>query len=310
MPRGFAKCGLTYALKYATNEWKKGIGKSKREIYLLNNNGRSPYIHSHSTFNRYSGIAKDFVAWAKENGINRLHRVSYDHVRDYLEQKIEKGYSERTIKLNASALKKFFETVGRQDIAEKLSDDYQRYYSHCRAPRQTRGFSNPYRVINNLKDEVHKTIAELQLRTGARVGDVKKIKIDYENQRVIIPKSKGGRTRVIDFKELSKYDQAKADEFERIAELKEKLDYHMRERDWKEIRGGGGSVGSYYKDLRRAVKMAGETYGGAHAFRASYAERFWEWAENQGWEREQIERVLEEHLGHSRVEWSRHYAGR
>lgn len=303
------RCGLTYALKWATSEWKKGIGRSKREVYL-SNGGRSQYVHSYSTFNRYSGVVKDFVAWAKENGINRLHKVSYDHVKDYLEQKIEKGYSEKTIKVNASALKKFFETVERRDIAEKLSEDYQRYYSQGRAPRQTHGFSNPHRVIVNLKDQIHRTIAELQLRTGARVGDVKKMQIDYENQRVIIPKSKGGRTRVIDFRELSKYDPDKAVEFERIAELKKHLDCHLKERDWKEIRGSGGSVGSYYKDLRQAAKAAGESYGGAHSFRANYAENFWRWGEAQGWSEEKIAKTLEEHLGHSRIYWAKVYAGR
>jgi hypothetical protein len=56
--------------------------------------------------------------------------------------------------------------------------------------------------------------------------------------------------------------------------------YRFSLRDWKEIRGNGGDMGSYYKELRRAMKAAGETYSGAHAFGASYAERFWEWAEN------------------------------
>ena len=304
------RSGLKYALTYTANEWAKGISVSKRAIYL-EQGGRSPYVHSYSTFNRYMGVAKDFVKFAvEEKGLSKLKHISYDHVKEYLNRKIEKGYSKKTIKVNASALKKFFKTVNRSDIAEKIAEDYQDYYSRGRDPSRTIGFSNPVRVINCLKDDVHKTIAELQLRTGARVGDVKKMQIDYENQRVIIPKSKGGRTRIIDFKELSKYDQAKADEFERIAELKEQLDRHLRERDWKEIRGSGGSVGSYYKDLRQAVKAAGETYGGAHSFRANYAENFYSWGEAHNIPRGKIEEMLEEHLGHSRIYWSRQYAGR
>jgi len=304
------RSGLKYALTYTASVWKKGIGVSKREIYRLNG-GRSPLVHSYSTFNRYMGVAKDFVKFAlEEKGLSKVKHVTYDHVREYLNRKIERGMSEKTIKVNASALRKFFETIKREDIANEIAKDYQDYYSRGRAPSRTVGFSNPMRIINNLKDEVHKTIAELQLRTGARIGDVKKIEIDRENQRVIIRRSKGGKTRVIDFKELAKYDLDKAFEFERIVELKEKLDRQLKERSWKEIRGSGGSVGSYYKDLQRAAAKAGEFYGGAHSFRATYAERFWNWAEAQGWETERIERTLEEHLGHNRVEWSRHYAGR
>jgi hypothetical protein len=42
-------------------------------------------------------------------------------------------------------------------------------------------------------------IAMIQLKTGARVGDVKKLVIDEENKRVFFPKSKGGRNRFVYF---------------------------------------------------------------------------------------------------------------
>jgi len=57
--------GLTYALKYAAKVLKQGIGISKHSVYK-SMGGRSPLIHSYSTFNRYMGIAKEFVNWAKE----------------------------------------------------------------------------------------------------------------------------------------------------------------------------------------------------------------------------------------------------
>lgn len=139
---------------------------------------------------------------------------------------------------------------------------------------------------------------------------MKKIQVDYENKQVIISKSKGGRTRKIDFRELSSADPTKLDEFERIAELKKQLDEALKERDWKEIRGSGGSAGSYYKDLRNAAKKAGESYGGAHSFRANYAENFWKWGELHGWDEDRIAKTLEEHLGHSRIYWSKLYSGR
>jgi len=304
------RSGLKYALSYAAKVWKKGIGLSKREIYKLNG-GRSPVVHSYSTFNRYTGVVRDFVKFCiEEKGLSKLKHVSYETVKEYLERKIEKGYSAKTLKVNATALRKFFNTVGKEEIAEKIGKDYYSFYKEGAEARHTRGFSNPLRVISNLKDPVHKLIAELQFRTGARVGDVKKIQIDEENKRVVITKSKGGRTRVIDFKELGKYDPDKLYEFERIAELKKELNKALKERDWKEIRGGGGSIGSYYKDLRQAAKKAQESYGGAHSFRANYAENFWKWGEMQGWDRDKIASTLEEHLGHSRVYWSRLYAGR
>lgn len=304
------KSGLKYALSYAAKFWKQGIGLSKREIYI-SNGGRSPYVHSWSTYNRYVGVVRDFVKFSiEEKGFKKVKHLNYDTVKEYLERKIEKGYSEKTIKVNATALQKFFSTIGREDLTENLQKDYAKFYSQGFDPRSTRGFSNPHRVISNLKDPVHRIIAELQLRTGARIGDVKKIQIDYENKEVIISKSKGGRTRKIDFKKLIFSDPTKLDEFERIVELKKQLDEALKERDWKEIRGSGGKVGSYYKDLRNAAKLSGESYGGAHQFRANYAENFWKWGELQGWPEEKIATTLEEHLGHSRLYWSKRYGGR
>jgi len=305
------RSGIKYALSYASKFWLQGIGLSKRRIYQLNG-GRSPVVHSWSTFNRYTGIVKDFVKFCiEEKGISKVKQLSYDTVEEYLDRKIEKGRSVKTIKVNATALRKFFSTIKREEIAETIKQEYMDFYGKAlQSPRYTRGFANPFKVISNLKDPVHRLIAELQLRTGARIGDVKKIQIDEKNKIVIISKSKGGRTRMINFKKLVEYDPDKLYEFERIVELKKQLDEALKERDWKEIRGSGGSPGTYYKDLREAAKKARENYAGAHSFRANYAETFWRWGEMQGWDKEKIAKTLEEHLGHSRVYWSRLYAGR
>ena len=98
---------LTYALKYASKELRKGIEVSKREIYRQNN-GRSPYIHSWSTFNRYMGVAKDFVKWCKERNINRLDKVNYNHIREYLEKKNRERGIAKNIKSQSKCLREIF----------------------------------------------------------------------------------------------------------------------------------------------------------------------------------------------------------
>jgi integrase len=289
------KSGLKYALSYVSEIWRQGIGLSKREIYRINE-GRSPVIHSWSTFNRYTGIVKDFVKFCvEEKGVSKLKHLSYETAEEYLNRKIERGCSLRTIKLNASALSKFFDTVGRSDIVEGLRENYQSLYSQAREAGKARPFSNPYRVINNLKEPVHKVIAELQWRTGARIGELKKMEIDKERQRVIIHKSKGGKTREIDFSD-------RPEKFERICELKRELEQHLKERGWREIRGSGGGVGSYYQDLKQAVKRAGEVYSGSHAFRATYVcERVNELV-SYGYTREEALSITEREIGHNRVD--------
>jgi len=285
--------GLTYALKYAAKVLKQGIGISKHEVYKRFG-GKSPLIHSYSTFNRYMGIAKEFVNWAKEQGVNRLDKVQYEHVRDFLLSKAE-YCSMRTLKVNASALRKFFETVGREDIAERIGEDYQEIYSKGRAPGRALAFAHPERVISLLKEDVHKVIAELQLLTGARIGDVKKIQVFPEEKKVIITKSKGGRTREIDYSD-------RPEKFERIKELVGELREYLKGSSWSSVRE------SYYRDLRQAVYRSGEIYTGSHAFRVNYVKERLRELRERGYSEKEALQIIEYEIGHSRIEMSAYYS--
>jgi site-specific recombinase XerD len=240
------------------------------------------------------GIAKEFVNWAKEQGINRLDKVQYDHVRDFLLSKAE-YCSMKTLKVNASALKKFFETVGRVDISVQIKKDYQEIYSQGRNPSRALAFAHPERVISLLKEDVHKVIAELQLLTGARIGDVKKIQVLPEAKKVIILKSKGGRTREIDYAD-------RPEKFERIRELTEALNEHLKTSSWKSTREG------YYKDLRQAVLRSGEVYTGSHAFRVNYVKERLKELKSQGYSEREALQKIEYEIGHSRIEMSAYYS--
>ena len=285
--------GLTYALKYAAKVLKQGIGISKHSVYK-HFGGRSPLIHSYSTFNRYMGIAKEFVNWAREQGINRLDKVRYDHVKDFLLSKAE-YCSMKTLKVNASALRKFFETVGREDISERIGKEYQEIYSQGRNPNRALAFAHPERVISLLKEDVHKVVAELQLLTGARIGDVKKIQVLPEAKKVIILKSKGGRTREIDYAD-------RPEKFERIRELVNLLQKHLKTSSWKSVREG------YYKDLRQAVLRSGEVYTGSHAFRVNYVKERLKELKSQGYSEREALQKIEYEIGHSRIEMSAYYS--
>ena len=285
--------GLTYALKYAAKVLKQGIGISKHEVYKRFN-GKSPLIHSYSTFNRYMGIAKEFVNWAKAQGVNRLDKVRYEHVRDFLLSKAE-YCSMRTLKVNATALKKFFETVGREDIAERIGEEYQEIYARGRAPSRALAFAHPEKVISLLKEDVHKVIAELQLLTGARIGDVKKIQVLLEERKILISKSKGGRTREIDYSDRPK-------EFERIQELVGRLNEYLKGSSWSSIRE------DYYRDLRQAVLRSGEVYTGSHAFRVNYVKERLQELKSQGYSEKEALQKIEYEIGHSRIEMSAYYS--
>jgi hypothetical protein len=188
-------------------------------------------------------------------------------------------------------------------------------------------YNRPDKIVENLKTigEVYEAIAQLQRLTDARIGDVKRIKIDEDNQRVFIPRSKGGRDRYV------YYDHFKED-FEKVKHYKEVLDKVLQERSFSDIRKN-----EYYRALERACEKAGEPYHGSHPFRYEAVQRRYEVIsqlpkeeqekyyrmilEDRGKSEKEIEKalnnvrerdevavaIISEELGHSRLRISREY---
>lgn len=289
------RTGIAYALDYAAQALKEGIGKKKRETKAAHG-GQSPLIHSWSTFKRYLGVAKEFVRYCKGKGVNKIYKINEDVVFGFFrERKICFGLTEKTLKTNLSALKKFLNAIGRSGLVEALGESYSNIYSQGTASGRTEYFADPERVIQNLKDDAHRRIAELQLWTGARIGDVKKIQISMLFKQVIIMGSKGGRDRVLDFSDREHV-------LARIAQLREELQSDIKQRGWKALRKG------YYDDLRSAVQRCREIYSGSHAFRANYAHERREELLEKGLTEKEADKLVSEELGHSRVSMGRYYS--
>jgi len=297
MPEGLrSKSGLKYALSFF-NKVKEGIGKSKREQYIKNG-GYTPYIHNYKTFTRYYGVAKEFTNFAIEKGINRLDKLNNDIVNEFLSNKIKQGFTRNTIELNISALKKYFNTIGREDLTKYLTDNYYSFTHSAKEGGQVLAFTNAERVIETLRKEEFKIIAKIEYYTGARISDVKKISFDDDNYAIKITSSKGGRDRTLDFSDrVERYNQVR----ELYKEYEEKVKPIWK----KEIKL------EYYKDLKYACRKLGEIYTGSHSFRANYAVERWKYLEEQInvgiLTMEQAEKVLTEELGHSRREMAVYY---
>ena len=102
------KAGLTYALEFCAKIARIGFGISRREMTRPRKE-LSPFIHAFSTFNRYMGIAKEFVLFCQKKGVTRLHKLTYKTVEDFLMEKImARGILRSTVRTNVCALQKFF----------------------------------------------------------------------------------------------------------------------------------------------------------------------------------------------------------
>jgi hypothetical protein len=298
----------SYSLNYAVSVFlnkTNGIGESKRAAKLAHG-GVSDKIHSYATRTRYCGIVKDFAQKMKREGVRRENQLKGDHVVNYLRSKGSLT-TEKTMKVNMSALKKFFKAMGWEDLVETIETHRKSILTNAKPSGQAIPFTDPERVIEKLKKPEFKAIARIMRGCGARIDDVPKVVTSFmENEgspgvkltSITIKKSKGGRDRQLHFDD-------RAEKYEALREAAVTLHNVMKEKNWRDIKP------KFYYDLRLASDRLEETYSGAHAFRVSYAqERFKELTEEKGMpEREGLQIVTEE-LGHNRASMALGYIRR
>ena len=319
--------------------FEKGKGKSKHEefqkSYDKNETRQTDYIHTYATENRYEKVVAKFSDFLKEEFnlkyVRDFKDLSTEEIyicldRYFEKQRDEEHLSASTLKLHISALEKVLCTI-RPSLREYFTPENRAKWRDGVEKGDNDRYNNPDRVIENLHkiDETSYAIAQIQRTSGARIGDVKKLVLDEENMRAYIPGSKGGRHRSIH------YDHS-PEEFQKLKEYKEILDKALQEKKFSEIREE-----EYYKNLRKACRMAQEPYKGSHPFRYEFAQTTYEtikelpkeeqeqyyrtilreWGRNEedieGKVREVKEKdmlaeaIISEFLGHSRLDISLHY---
>jgi hypothetical protein len=283
-----------------------GKGKSKhiamQESFEKNRNRRTEAIYSHSTHDTYVEVVAKFGDFLS-NEMNVKYekdflKLSADEVYvcidKYFEKQKSDGLAKKTLEKHISAL---YKVVGfiNPEVREYFTPDNRAKWRDGVEKQDCDRYNNPDRIVENLKkiDETSYAIAEIQRLTGARIGDVKKLQIDEENQRVFFPRSKGGRNRWVHFDRFQ-------EDFEKVKECKEILDRALEEKRFSEIREN-----EYYNNLRKACRKADEVYHGAHAFRYEFAQSRYE--EVSKWSQQEQEayyrRILEErHISQKDIE--------
>jgi len=317
-----------------------GRGRSKhadmQRSYEKYETRETEAIYSYSTFNRYEKVIAKFADFLRDEMNVKyerdFRRLSEDEVYycidQFFQKEIEDGLAQNTLEIHISAIHKVVGEI-KPEVKEFFTPENRARWRDGIPQGDNDRYNDPQKIIENLRkiDETSYVIAELQRLTGSRVGDVKKIEVDEEHQRVFIEGSKGGRDRYIYFDRPEFEEQ-----FERVKELKEKLDKILEEKSYSEIREN-----EYYDNLRRACRKGEEPYRGSHPFRYEFAQSRYEvikeWdkreqleyykriLEDRGKSEKDIketlasvierdvvaEAVISEELGHSRIDISMHY---
>jgi len=294
------KSSLSYSFSKAIEFFKKGIGTSKKNI--KNKFKYSPFIHSYETMERYIGIINNFKDTVLKD-VKRINKISKEHINVHFNNLIEKKVTEKTIKVNASALIKLFFILGRKDLVDFIDESRQMWSQMARPSGRTIPFSNPEKVISCIKTPVFKSAAIIQYKTSARVSDIKKvvswITTNPSARHIFIQKSKGGRDRVIDFSE-------RMDELTEVlkAAFEIKDYFNSTNTNWTEF------LKKYTYEVHRAANKCHEVYTGTHAFRANYAEKqykeYTKESDDKKTQEKAFKRITEE-LGHSRIKMAKYY---
>jgi hypothetical protein len=317
--------------------FEMGKGKSKHQAFLesyeRDRTRQSQAIHSYSTYNTYVECLAKFGDFLYEKGVkyeSNFRELPANKVYEYLDEYFEKqkaaGLSKKTLQKHISALAKILPHIN-PEFKKFFNADNRMKWRDGKEPQECDRYNYTDTILENLRkiDETSYAIAMLQLKTGGRVGDIKKLVIDEENKRVFFPKSKGGRDRWVYFDRFQ-------EDFETVKQCKQILDRALEQKQFKEIRKN-----EYYYNLRKACRRSGDVYHGSHAFRYQFAQQLYdkikEWTQQEqeeyyirilrdrGKSEKEIKKAVEsvkerdvvaeaiisESLGHSRIDISRQY---
>ena len=297
VPDVFPRSKLRYGIGKAITFFKKGIGVSRRAV--TREEGNTPYIHSYETLERYVGVI-NYFADTVLGDVKRINQITKQHVETHFDNLLSKGGREKTVRVNASALNKLFNAFGRNDLIKYIDENRPTWVGDAMPSSRTDPFTDPYKVVDAMREMAFEAAAIIQLETGSRVSDIKKVVssvIAHQSlESIIIMKSKGGRNRELDFSDRMVILSVVLESAKVIQAYLSK-----NNNDWSSFQI------NYTKEVHAATRKAGEIYCGTHAFRVNYAnERYRKGIEEGEDEADVLKRITED-MGHSRISMAKYY---
>lgn len=298
VPDVYPRSKLRYAIGQAIIFLKEGIGVSRRAVNK-EVGGNTSLIHSYETLERYVGIFNHFADTVLVD-VKHIQQINKKHVETHFNNLVSNNRSENTIQVNASALNKLFNAFSRDDLIEYIDENRSTWAGDARQSNRTTPFNNPDKVINAIKEEAFKAAATIQLHTGARISDIKKVvnSVIAHPSRTSIPimKSKGGKNRVLDFSD-------RMADFNIVLEAAKVIQTYLSENnnDWSSFQV------KYTDAVHRAADKTEETYCGTHANRVNYANDQYEKGIKDNKNEVDVLKRLTEDLGHHRIRMAKYY---
>lgn len=182
-------------VKEATDTLRNFVayGQSKHADKLQN--GGKPAmnkIYSYSTMSNYTDAAVRFVKWARDSHGCKTLAQAKQYTGEYLQQRIDKRLSAWTIRRDAAALGKLFQT-STTDLGVQLPVRHRKNVTQHRTEASKGHFS----------EARHKDLVDFCRATGLRRHEVAQLRPEHVTQMdgrtfVWVRQGKGGRARVVE----------------------------------------------------------------------------------------------------------------
>ena len=276
MARARARTNKRGSLNHQINQRMKNLerfGESRYEAkkdYNANieNNreGKTLGIHSYKTFDTYKSTCKQFTKWAKENdkGIRNIEDVKEEHIKEFIKDRAEAGYSAYTYSKDLAGLNKVFGT----DLTKKDCQVANRSFRDISNNREMKEHHNHINY-NNYANEI-----KVLQATGMRRESLEKVSassFNYDSNgyptsiRLKDERAYGG----VNMKEKNGRPRDADIPYSMRAELKEIIENKLEE-------NGGDRTKEFFEDVPTRL--------GTHRFRQEYAETMYkEYIERNGY---------------------------
>ncbi len=169
---------------------KQQYGYSRHQA-KQDHEGKSPYIHSKTTYETYRKHCLQFGSWCKENYGCKTPLECAHYTKEYLEYCTSQGNSAATLATKGAAIAKLFDT-GKDHLGFKF-------------PEVKRAEITRDRIVRVALNDKHQAARDFIAATGLRAGkelSVLKVKDVYRDAKtgrlmVHVTQGKGGREREV-----------------------------------------------------------------------------------------------------------------
>lgn len=280
-----------------------GIGLSKKENksvpHLRGGKKTSPHIHSYKSVELTKARCKELFNYMKENFNKKdLQAITGEEIKKFISDKIEKGITQGSIRTAISQLEKIRSSLDMMPKQEKRGHDKlftREDLKECivmaesatKREHKNRAYKNPDKLINAIRDEKCKIVAELQCDYGLRVSEANKLNAkNFKEPDLIEVRGKGG--------------------YYILKRLKEDIAERIKEVILKE---GKFFVSQkvYRLELEKACKATKQAFQNTHGLRYNYAQSKYIEYLQQGYEPLEAQKMVSEEMGHHRADITMHY---